>query len=107
MTRDHKDRDEPTPTQIWAKGGTQHPLAKFAVSRWSQSVLKPLRSKSPNYHAFWYSLDQFVPLVDLKASDEWSPDPLHRFAWHYLVIHKIVGAILVPIGLAALGGVVN
>ncbi len=53
------------------------------------------------------SLDQFVPLVDLKASDEWTPDPLHRFAWHYLVVHKIAGAILIPIALAALGGIVK
>ena len=107
MTRESKSREDPTPTQIWTKVQEKHPSPRFILARLSHSAFKPLRSRSPNYHAFWYSLDQFVPLVDLKASDEWMPDPLHRFAWHYLVVHKIVGAILVPIGLAALGGIVK
>ena len=107
MTRESKRREEPTPTQIWEKWPAKQPPPRLVLARWSRSVLKPLRSRSPNYHAFWYSLDQFVPLVDLKASDEWSPDPLHRFAWHYLVVHKIAGAILIPIALAALGGIVK
>ena len=107
MTRESKTREEPTPTQIWVKRPEQRPAPRLVLARLSRSVLKPLRSRSPNYHAFWYSLDQFVPLVDLKASDEWWPDPLNRFAWHYLVLHKIAGAILIPIALAALGGIVK
>ncbi len=107
MTRESKIREEPTPTQIWTKQPAQPPSPRLVLARLSRSVLKPLRSRSPNYHAFWYSLDQFVPLVDLKASDEWWPDPLHRFTWHYLVFHKIAGAILIPIALAALGGIVK
>ncbi len=107
MTRERKVREEPTPTQIWVKKPEPPPAARLVLARLSRSVLKPLRSRSPNYHAFWYSLDQFVPLIDLKASDEWWPDPLHRFAWHYLVFHKIAGAILIPIARAALGGIVK
>jgi hypothetical protein len=104
--RRKEEIEEPSPTELWIKY-TQTPSDASSHGRWWSSLLRFLRSKSPNYLPIWYSLDQFVPLIDLKANDDWRPDPLKRFACHYLVVHKIVGAILIPIGLAALTGIVK
>jgi hypothetical protein len=66
-----------------------------------------LGSKDATYHAFWYSLDMFIPIIDLKANDDWMPKPTHRLAWHYLILHRTLGVILVPIGLAAFSGIIK
>ncbi|MBE2216337.1 MAG: hypothetical protein IAE82_20860 [Opitutaceae bacterium] len=55
---------------------------------------------------FWYSLDLFVPIIDLKANDAWEPRP-SRAIDCYIAIHKLVGAIIVPLGLGAITGLVR
>ncbi|HUI25185.1 MAG TPA: hypothetical protein VL403_03800 [Candidatus Kryptonia bacterium] len=59
------------------------------------------------YSAFWYSLDLFLPFVNLYAKDEWRPTKGRRFAAHYMRVHTLAGWILVPLGLAALSGIVK
>jgi hypothetical protein len=58
------------------------------------------------YSPFWYSLDLFVPLIDLKSSDDWMPMPKRRLTL-YTAFHKLSGAILIPMGLAAFTGMVK
>jgi len=60
------------------------------------------------YNAFWYSLDLFAPAIDLYAANYWKPksDPQFRFARRYVRFHRLLGWILVPIGLAALTGLI-
>jgi hypothetical protein len=63
--------------------------------------------KDRRYHAFWYSLDKFIPLIDFEVNDKWLPLPTSRFAWNYLIVHRIVGPILVPIAFAAFSGIIR
>ncbi len=59
------------------------------------------------YSAFWYSLDQFLPFVDLQAAGVWQPRPESRWARRYVPVHTLLGWILIPIGLAAVSGLIK
>ena len=54
------------------------------------------------YSSFWYTLDKFAPVIDLKVADVWQPSTagLQRFA----LALRILGWILVPLAAAALTG---
>jgi uncharacterized protein YjbI with pentapeptide repeats len=54
------------------------------------------------YSAFWYSLDKFAPVIDLKVADVWEPKTpgLQRFALGL----RILGFVLVPLALASVSG---
>ena len=67
---------------------------------------KPEYENRP-YSAFWYSLDVFLPFVDLQAAGLWMPRRDRRFARTYLAIHTLLGWILIPIGLAAVSGLIK
>lgn len=56
----------------------------------------------PKYSAFWYTLDKFAPVIDLRVADLWEPKtvPLQRCALGL----RILGFILAPLTLAALTG---
>ena len=59
------------------------------------------------YSPFWYSIDMFLPLTRLQAAEVWIPKRERRWAWLYMRVHVILGWILVPIGLAALMGIIK
>jgi uncharacterized protein YjbI with pentapeptide repeats len=59
------------------------------------------------YNRFWYSLDLFLPFVDLQADDVWKPKTNERFLRHYVRLHVMLGWILIPIVLAALTGLIK
>lgn len=110
--------------------------------------------KGPKYSPFWYSLDLFLPVVDLHASQMWVPiwpdaqrqvryrdypkfaalvvisaaKNVLKFArilktprptspeaqavkdkvrWHYMHVHALLGWVLIPIGLAAVTGIIK
>ena len=66
-----------------------------------------VRSRLQQYHAFWFSLDAFVPIIDLSINQGWLPKPECRLAWNYLALHRLAGAILIPIGFAAFSGIIK
>ena len=57
------------------------------------------------YNSFWYSLDLFLPFIDLQAAKYWAPSPSYGLQRRYMLIHTFAGWILIPIGLLALTGV--
>ena len=59
------------------------------------------------YSRFLYSLDLFIPLIELGLADAWLPMKAKRWKRRWMRIHQIAGWILVPLGLAALGGIVK
>ena len=59
------------------------------------------------YDPLWYSLDLFLPLSTLQAADVWIPRQDSRFRRYYARVHSILGWILVPIGLAAVTGLIS
>ena len=62
---------------------------------------------SRSYNALWYSLDLFLPFIDLQAASIWIPKQGHRFRRNHMRVHTILGWVLIPIGLAAFTGIVG
>ncbi len=60
-----------------------------------------------NYNALWYSVDLFVPFVDLNTANAWMPGRERKFAPHWARLQRFLGLILVPIFLAALTGIIK
>ena len=59
------------------------------------------------YSPFWYSLDLFLPVMHLGDADIWTPKDERRMALVYKRFHIIIGALFVPIGLAAWTGIIK
>jgi len=59
------------------------------------------------YHPLWYSLDLFLPFIDLWVKGKWEPKPDKKGIWAYACTHKFLGWVLVPVGLAAFAGIVK
>lgn len=59
------------------------------------------------YHPLWYSLDLFLPIIDLGETNVWTPRKDRRAARLYMRFHIILGHLLVPIGLAAWTGIIK
>jgi uncharacterized protein YjbI with pentapeptide repeats len=62
---------------------------------------------SPTYNALWYSLDLFLPVIDLQTADAWMPAKDRWVATHYMRVHSILGSIWISIGLATLTGILR
>lgn len=77
-----------------------------AYRRSNRRKVERTRGKPP-YNPFWYSLDLFLPVIDLKMANKWMPKPEQRFANHYMKIHTLIGWILISIGLLAITGIVR
>ena len=65
---------------------------------------KKPEDKDKKFNPFWYSLDLFLPLSTLPDADIWAPKQDDRFRSIYARIHSLLGWILIPIGLAAITG---
>lgn len=64
--------------------------------------------EAPYYNRLWFSADLYLPVVDLQANEAWMPNKKkHPILWHYMHVHALLGWILVPIGLAALTGIIK
>jgi uncharacterized protein YjbI with pentapeptide repeats len=85
------------------------------VFGWRQNCMELVDASKPavprDYGCFWcllYSLDVFVPAISLGAADIWRP-ALNR-PWYinaYVRVQRVAGWILVPIGVAAIGGLIG
>jgi hypothetical protein len=62
---------------------------------------------SQAYNPLWYSFDLLTPFIDLHQADAWMPRQDWRFGCNYAHLHRIIGRILVPIGLAAISGIMK
>jgi hypothetical protein len=60
-----------------------------------------------SYSGAWYSLDLFLPVVDLGVASTWRPREGRRLAATYARVHALLGWLLIPIGLAALTGLIK
>ncbi len=62
------------------------------------------------FNCFWYSVDLFLPFIDLKMEKNWIPNPDLPCIWLlrlYMCLHIISGWFLIPIGLAAFTGIIE
>jgi len=76
---------------------------------WSRQNMEPQRAEdvARHYSAFLYSLDLFIPFIDLKAASVWIPKPDCWFAQIWMRAQIIFGWILIPTGLAAWTGIIK
>lgn len=63
-----------------------------------------IKKGSTPYNSFWYSLDLFVPYIDLGISKKWMPSPNAIGMTIYNRIHQIMGWVVVPIALLSVSG---
>ena len=56
-------------------------------------------------HRLWYSVDLFIPIVNLRIADEYQRP--HGWYALYAVIHIGMGWLLVPLLIASLSGVIK
>ncbi len=61
--------------------------------------------KAPAFSAAWYSLELFLPVVDLGMAKSWRP--ANRSLQAYARVQQIAGWVLVPVALAAATGVTH
>jgi uncharacterized protein YjbI with pentapeptide repeats len=79
----------------------------YVFRRKQDMELQKLEAASQNYNPLWYSLDLFLPFIDLQVANVWLPKQRRHFARHYMRVQTILGWILIPIGLAALTGIIK
>lgn len=77
-----------------------------------RAAMAPSKADTPAdayFHPFWFSLDWFLPFVDLGIKDDWQPRPGPRrgLLATYLRVHALCGWIIIPIGLAAVTGLIS
>lgn len=68
---------------------------------------RDIKDEHRPYDPFWYSLDLFLPIATLEAADVWMPRQSSRARRYYAGVHAVLGWILIPIGLAAITGLVS
>jgi len=98
------------------------PTEETAYESFMQSGRTP--PHYPPFNAFVYSLENFLPVVDLHQGEYWRPNPSHGAAGHlhsggehrrdagvllrwYLWVHILAGWILTPLLAAGLSGLIH
>jgi hypothetical protein len=83
-------------------------------------VIVPVTDKAETHYpfsAFWYSLDAFLPIVNLRQNEHWVPRPTTSSRWfgikydlflrRYLWIHTLLGWTLTTLFAAGVTGIVS
>src|SRR5262249_29547574 len=75
----------------------------------SRNNMEPYKNEDAArpYKAFWYSLDLFAPVINLEAANVWRPKDDCRWRVRYMRVQKILGWLLVPLGVAAWTGILK
>lgn len=89
------------------------PCAVFIMLGWlvfrRKEDMEPQKPdyESRHYSAFLYSLDLFLPIIDIQAATVWVPRQNRRIGRLYLPVHVILGWVLVTILVAAITGILK
>jgi hypothetical protein len=76
---------------------------------WDKRSVVPRNPEDPpkQYRPFWYSFDLLTPFIDLHEADSWMPRQDWWWGTTYAHLHRIIGWILVPVGIAAISGIIK
>jgi len=66
--------------------------------------MEPKAENPAAYSPLWYSLELFLPVVDLGMAKEWRPESSAGWRVVYARFHQLAGWVLVPVALAAVTG---
>jgi hypothetical protein len=95
---------------IGFRSGVMTPTKKDAYSIEKARKDKPLSDEYPKFNSFIYSVDTFIPLVDLQIAKYWLPNANlkgGRFLRLYLWIHILFGWLLTTLIVVGLTGLVR
>jgi hypothetical protein len=62
---------------------------------------------SKPFSPFWYSVNLFLPVIHLESEEVWTPNHEHWWRCQYARVHVLLGWILIPIGAAAITGLIK
>lgn len=66
--------------------------------------VKGTKQYDPLWDPFWYSIDLFIPAVNLGISEKWEPSPHAIGALLYKRVLKIAGWLVIPVALLSITG---
>jgi hypothetical protein len=93
----------PVPPMFWSIC-----FVVFGTFAFRKVVHMQERVENPaDFSGAWYSLELFLPIVDLGVAKEWRPKADSKWRVVYARVHQIAGWVLVPAALAAITGVVK
>jgi hypothetical protein len=95
----------PLPPIIWSAVFIIAGTLLFRRVRMEQ--IRKDETNSTSYSEFWYSLELFLPVVDLGMAKSWRPEESRKSICTYARIHQLAGWILIPVFLAAVTGVIK
>jgi len=59
------------------------------------------------YRPLLYSLDLFLPVIDLGYAKDWTPNTRYKITRIYAVVHRYLGLVLIPIAILAFLGILK
>ena len=62
---------------------------------------------APPFGRIWYGIDVFAPVISLDVASAWQPKERCRSLWWWQRFVRLAGWLLVPIGLAAIAGLIK
>jgi hypothetical protein len=95
------------PERAWYIGLAVIAVGYFVFRRRQGMTPRKPEDESRPYSPFWYSVDLFAPVINLKVADTWEPARGRWFARNYMYVQRILGWILVPIGIAVWTGILK
>jgi hypothetical protein len=78
----------------------------YFIFRKKEKMVTVVEPNHP-YRPFLYSLDLFVPLVDLGYAKIWKPSPERKLARIYAKLLRLLAWILIPIAVLAIVGILK
>lgn len=78
----------------------------YLMFRKKEKMAAKIETDKP-YKPFLYSLDLFLPIINLGFANVWSPKPENRITKIYAVVHRYLGLILIPIAILAFLGIIK
>jgi hypothetical protein len=68
------------------------------------AMMEPTNKNPPRYSPVWYSIELFLPVVDLGVAKDWRPSSKSKHLPTYARFHQLSGWVLIPVALAAITG---
>lgn len=96
----------PIPPVLWSIGFVVLGALLFS-NKEKMDPVKEAEACGAEYGRFWYSLELFLPVVDLGVAKAWKPKVSYPHLRTYARIHQLAGWVLIPVTLAALTGVIK